>query len=285
MSLKLQNFDQVLMVRGNHEDLYLASHYGLLDELMEYASTQEEAYRLLQLLHYRLFAVLPVAMYLGIEQSGGGVDFIQCFHGGLEIGVDPTVLLKANSPISTMRLTYVDRIKGLQRIGLYDDQDFSAKLEECHVYKGITPHSPASDSLGMLWNDYSLDRSSRCQPNRGMAISEDVSRQFIEHTSPVRVTFRAHQHHSQMLMLQGRQKGIVKLWPSSVDAKNNPGGLGLWTNAVVTFLSAPESNLGWQFDSFGVLSTLDGKKLETWPLMHCWRDRAQRGASMTCENI
>ncbi len=87
LHLKNINPENVILIRGNHEEAQANIKYGLHAELikkfeMELHETQNI---------YRIYNYLPTAMFLGSESDN---KYILCCHGGLEIGYNPKPLLQ-----------------------------------------------------------------------------------------------------------------------------------------------------------------------------------------------
>src|SRR5262249_49818871 len=89
LRLKVENPEQVWLVRGNHEDVSLTSRYGFLVEARAKFGRDLDLKRLL-----RVYDFLPLVLYLGCETNG-----LQCNHGGVEPGFDPRGLLDASESV------------------------------------------------------------------------------------------------------------------------------------------------------------------------------------------
>jgi hypothetical protein len=82
LQLKLKNWDQVTLIRGNHEGLFCTSHYGFTDEIrMKYGSINSNA-RNSSSIYSRFIkfcGTLPLAIFLHNDNK-----IIQACHGGIE---------------------------------------------------------------------------------------------------------------------------------------------------------------------------------------------------------
>jgi hypothetical protein len=85
--LKLANWNNVMLLRGNHEEWDCVCRFGFLDELeKKFGSIYENELK-------QFFGFLPYAIFLKIK---GTDNIIQCCHGGIQEGYSPAKLI--NSP-------------------------------------------------------------------------------------------------------------------------------------------------------------------------------------------
>ena len=88
MRLKIANPSQVLLLRGNHEDIEYNNTWGLVEQFQlkfTDSTNSNDAYKLM----CHLYDFLPVALYVGT-----GTDYILCCHGAIELGFNPKALLQ-----------------------------------------------------------------------------------------------------------------------------------------------------------------------------------------------
>ncbi len=100
LGLKYNNPEKVILVRGNHEDDYMNKYYGFEDDLRNkfYNECKNELeFQGLVKAIYRIYNYMPVALYLGCPNAQGNTNFLQCCHGGMEVGFNPKILLASNS--------------------------------------------------------------------------------------------------------------------------------------------------------------------------------------------
>src|SRR5262249_15855633 len=114
LRLKLANPQRVCLIRGNHEDVTLAVNYGFLAEIQAKYGREFNVTKIM-----RSYDCLPLVLYLGC-----GDNFIQCNHGGMEPGFDPTGLLEAEG---TLRFQFLGRLN--QARFLKENAEWSAKMD------------------------------------------------------------------------------------------------------------------------------------------------------------
>jgi hypothetical protein len=101
MQLKLDNFDNVFLIRGNH-DITSACK----DFVLELQAKYDQNNKLLEQQFDKLFNLFPVALYI---KSSGGNDWIQCCHAGGNLGsFDPKSFLASKE-----ECRFVDRHLGV----------------------------------------------------------------------------------------------------------------------------------------------------------------------------
>jgi hypothetical protein len=254
LTLKLRNPRSVFLVRGNHEDRLLNTVYGFKSELRTKFPeiTDDELNAVFDIYEY-----MPTVLYLG---SGDYHDFIQCCHGGIEIGYNPYRLLADTHPNTYHALPLIERVEAVRELPPHLKQDVIKNIPEHEIcnFKPVLPTNPVT--LGFLWNDF-IERQENYRspvvdyhPGRGWVFGQKLTEYMLTrinaHDIKLRAIFRAHQHHGGMLTLLEENKGIMPLW----DFK------------VVTFLTAPFPNLKFSSVSFGILKT--ARRYEDWALEH-----------------
>lgn len=214
MRLQLANPDQVILVRGNHEDLHLVARYGFLAELAAKFGRSVDPRRVV-----RLYDFLPAVLYVV-----GGSDAIQCNHGGLEPGYQPAHLLDAPEPVAFHQIRQLD-----QRRFLAGNADWLARqpaatrrqLRE-HL-RDFIPTSPTTPSvLGFLWNDFTVLPSEpqfAHDPARAFVYGNEATRLILDRgrgpAHRLRAVFRAHQHSATLSPVMRRllaSRGLYRHW-------------------------------------------------------------------------
>lgn len=272
LRLKLENPEQVILVRGNHEDYRLMANYGFFQEG---TSKYGRSFNPRQVA--RVFDFLPVALYLG-----QGTNFVQCNHGGVEPGFHPGALL--DSPLT----------KRFQLLGSLRQAAFFREHPE--VLKGIdraswseiatnfldcVPTSPTLPTLvGFMWNDFTVTADEpgiSYTDGRSAMFGEGPVKYLLEwssgRTNRLHSIFRAHQHALVMNPMMARllaNRGLYRHWQPDVSASpgeaasSNPGSEGgvvevrkVSPGAVWTLNVAADTpyglRLGFEFDSFAIL--------------------------------
>lgn len=264
MLLKRMNPSQVFLVRGNHEDARLIEFYGFIRELELKTNLGEEHKQLL----YRFYDTLPSAFYLG-SQVGKHTEWLQFSHGSFEMGYSPRTFLdpSISSTIRFQEILSLSRLDYFNQTLKGDKDPLSDSLpREVQDIDDIT-----SGNLGLLWHDFlgEGDEVMQVIQGRGIAYGPEILVRLLALASGDRWTlrgiFRAHQHHNlagYLLRELIEQKGIAHMgtfWPSVTSE-----------NIFLTFLSAPQSNLGFLSDSYGVLYP-EGS-FEEWRLEHYYKN-------------
>ncbi len=271
LRIKIANPDNVFMVRGNHEDIGLAKRYGFYEEFItKFKHVKNLDYYFNKLT--RIYDILPVAIYLGVH-SGENFDFLQCCHGGMELGYSPKALLAKNTAVAYQWLEELWKLS-------YYDKFFSPDLSLSNYFKDkkIKDFS----SIGFMWNDFHVNSKAPTtyDSGRGFCFGKSLTEQTLKFGSTanhkVRGVFRAHQHSASctdmmMSILDKKDSekcnlGLSKLWQS------NSCKTSLWDNIVCTFLVGPDSVYGkpnsgysgFNFDAFGILET--ATEYENWQL-------------------
>lgn len=266
MRLKLDNPDRVFLLRGNHETREISSAYGFLYELQQKGFSNAIINKT-----FRLYNLLPVALYLGSHNA-----FVQCCHGGLEVGFNAGPLL--NAPAQQQFQWINDR--SCTRKAIADSVGISA----CCNHNYLENNNPG-DETGFMWSDFVVDKQQPTffRPERvSFNFSYKTTQQLLQLTNQhgpntLCGILRAHQHTVQldpmMRMLldyynqDPANKGIAKLWTD-----NTIKGNRLWHGIVVTFNVSPNTPYGvpfgmwpgFNFDTIGTL-TINGP-FEQWTL-------------------
>lgn len=219
MKLKITNPGQVFLVRGNHEDFVVNNGNIFNAELdSKYAAIEKGRKEKL----YALYDYLPVALYLGTAGPSLQANYVQCCHGGMELGFNPLQLLDAPENTYFQKINLLAREDEGRKLPL-ELQNALAKIIPSKDLKNIVPSSPTSPThLGFMWNDFSLDTSSLVShmPGRGWVCGRNLTGAILARASSnkshVRFVIRAHQHHGKMLKLLKQDKGFTKLWDGLV---------------------------------------------------------------------
>jgi len=275
MRLKLENPDNVFMVRGNHEDFQMTTAYGFLREgQMKYGRQFNP------LPIWRIYDFLPVVIYMGT-----GSNYVQCNHGGMEPGYDPTSLLGVDGNQRFQLLGDLKQIAFAKEHPEWLKKESEAtKLMAASRLSDFRPKSPTSPApIGFMWNDFSLfarDPGLAFNPSRlaflhGQASTKYLLQQGSVPNARIRAVFRAHQHSSVPNPMMQRlvvSRGVFRHWQHNDRASQSvPAKAGLETmvettasrpipdDSVWTFNVSPDSVYGagndYSFDTVGVLET------------------------------
>ncbi|MDR3550133.1 MAG: metallophosphoesterase family protein [Candidatus Babeliales bacterium] len=290
MLLKIVNPDNVTMVRGNHEDIGMNADpkYAFKDECKAKFSQHDHALEHVEKSAAqsiaasfmpasvsasldnefearfkkiaRLYDFLPAALYLG-SGNAQGKDFMQCCHGGMEVGFDPVALLDTKSDIAFSWITSLNQVDEYKQLHL-------PKCSAVQNLKNFKPYFWAQ--IGFMWNDYLVDALGDFlfDPKRGFIYNKKVTAAILNRASrshhKVKGVLRAHQHSSSntpmmesILDPKTNHQGVSKLWKDNAHSCQHD----LWDGIVCTFLVAPDSKhynpngTRFEFDAFALMTT------------------------------
>jgi len=278
LQLKKHNPDNVVMVRGNHEDLDINAHYGFIREL----SAKFKDPELLKHHVDAFYNQLPVALYVK-----SGANALLCCHGGLEFGFDQTKkLLNAPAHQNHMVIDKVMRATQAQQLAP-DFKDCLHKMPQSQIKDYDPRTAPHCGSLGFMWSDFQFQPNNNKQApilyaagRNNWNFPQEITKHLLQQASTsncaLRGIFRAHQHNEKtmprILNQDNRSEpadaGVAKLWVP--ENQKQPAGT-LWDGIVCTFCVSPCNGYGkafhYNFDSFGILTT--AKDFNNWHLaMH-----------------
>ena len=280
MQLKLANPDRVFMARGNHEDVSLVARYGFLHEGRYKYGAEFDIVKIA-----RAYDFLPVVIYL---QSGTNV--LQCNHGGMEPGYNPTTLLNSKKSV---RFQLLGKLNQKDFLAQHPHWPGGAKTERdlaMRAFQNHQPEDPVSPTvLGFMWNDFTVQANEpqfALDPDRAFIFGQQATRAILQSVSTtnrtVQAVFRAHQHSGILYPMMRRlvaSSGLFRLWQEKdVAALLNSAPEQLATvleksesrpiphGSVWTFNVAPDSVYGegckFTFDTFGIVTT--ASKFDDW---------------------
>ncbi|MGE0206804.1 MAG: metallophosphoesterase [Candidatus Babeliales bacterium] len=276
LRLKIANPDKVFLARGNHEDVAITARYGFQDELKKKFPEKnikekikwtenkdiEIPVNLVNKEIAKIYELMPVVIYVGSP-----TDYLQCNHGGMELGYLPQALLDSKiEPIAYQwlpsELKRGDNFASMPNKDSYKDHDVN--------FKNITLISPMNPhTLGFMWNDFIVqdnlefwNNSRRGAYTFGKNFTKDILGHSSSKNSKVIGVFRAHQHDDNLNDMMnlivygnefGRTPGVGKLWQSKATQNHE-----IWPGIVATFNVSPDSNFGkglnYNFDTYGMLT-------------------------------
>ncbi len=266
--LKIANPEQVVLVRGNHEDCKIASQFGFWREV-QCKLDRSLSGPVLDVIT-KMYELLPAVLYVGNH------DFIQCCHGGLEVGYCPTQLLNA----ANQKYELINRLNRAvffnRHSGAKDHMPIGVNPEELQDIELTCPcmeHRLSSrvTTLGFMWGDFQvgIHSPSSYANGRGICASKALTDVCLPAIDPrIKSIFRAHQHSGELnSMMQGlvSSKGVFKLWHSyETDLKRT-----ITNGSVFTFNVSPDSQYGvncnYGFMTYGKLVAKSGS-VESWDL-------------------
>lgn len=272
MRLKIANPEQVILVRGNHDDTYQNKkcwHLGAFHKQMNTKFQHDANNELMPSQQIdRFYDLLPVVLYIGCNHN-----YIQCCHGGIEPGYLPKNLLDANA-------------KNYQLIGQVCRKNILPILPEPEKteYFNFTEmkHTPISFNwecfdpslvkcptmqFGLLWNDFEYNDNGsgpgiqyQHEHARPLMFGKNMTAAILKaqssSTNFVHAIFRGHQHNATEMFRQLKEhSGILNMWNVATTTNIKKVSLG----TVWTFNAAPDqpaagiyNNYG--FDAFAILT-------------------------------
>lgn len=269
--LKAENPEQVLMLRGNHEEVSLQARYGFFNEGARKYGKEFDPARIA-----RFYDFLPAVLYLGC-----GADFIQCNHGGLEPGFNPRDFL--DSP-GTKQFQLIGELR--QRQFLREHPAFNELMEPparelaSRAFKDFVPETPNSPIvLGFMWNDFTVfgdEPAFTFDPARAFVYGKSATTYLLKEggseSHRLHAVFRGHQHSAAPNPLMRRlvaSKGAFRHWQQDSDVTRSESADNLREKvdgsverpippgSVWTFNVSPDSAYGigndYEFDTFGML--------------------------------
>lgn len=261
--LKVENPENVIMVRGNHEDILLNLNYGFVKEFLKKFPQKDSLLSSID----GFYKLLPCVVYLGCPVKEV-INYFQCCHGGMEPGYLPNKLLESRAEyenISILRvaknITFNPKLK--------DKDKIYTALHDCGVIlqDRPLPKSPVKDPdkkvvVGFLWSDFIPynDKEIVMSSRQGcfsygkpfvdafLGCSDNRDKKYT-----VCGILRGHQHETSLVDENNKKtmmacildekypetKGAAFLWRTP---ENN--GKKLWKNVVCTFNVTPDTFYG-----------------------------------------
>lgn len=280
MRLKITNPDQVILVRGNHEDISICSQYGFISELQgKFADAFSEVRNRIVRKLQKFYELLPVVAYLGCQENEHTYNFLQCCHGGIEIGFNPQSLLASNDKQYQLLGELQQATQCLQlRKFLPKKCNMLSYLTLQHSCKNHIPVEPASFDHpwnGFMWNDFQPFAYSNLlvQEGRGIKYSKEMSDAVLQlassSTHRVCGIMRAHQHNqtnTDPLMREMLESyGVARHWSNNREISFNP-----WQGIVCTLLLSPDSSVALRLGGFKGFNFDTTLFITTAPLFTKW---------------
>ncbi|MBI2353156.1 serine/threonine protein phosphatase [Candidatus Dependentiae bacterium] len=221
LRLSLANSDNIILMRGNHENISISSHFGFKDEVKnKFFDLNGDKYLSIS----KMNDFLPVVFYLGCFDDKGFVSYIQFCHGGIEEEFHPQNFLD-------------DRDVQYQLFDKQSKSDGHQKKSRC----------------GFMWNDFTVladknnPKEKHFEKGRGCSYDESSTiKVLVEQSSTksfIRGIIRGHQHGDDDMM-----KALL----------NSNGVYSLWRPYETSLVRSMDSGLVWTFNVSP--DNLNGKK-------------------------
>jgi hypothetical protein len=254
LCLKLANPDRVFLVRGNHEDCSLNNYFGFYKELAAKFGDQAPS---VYVSIAKFYQMLPAAIYLGCA-SQNHINFVQCCHGGLEIGYNAKELLTNQNSHAYQWITTIERKNQIRALPTALKNAVLYELPEHEIIDFVPQEPTKPTNLGFLWNDFIVENDTdvvQYNNGRGWVFGKSLTNHILKTNSTskalLRGIIRAHQHYGPMLKLLEQHHGLVNLWDGM----------------VYTLLSAPV-DASFSYDACTLLTT--APMHEQWTLQPIW---------------
>ncbi len=246
MLLKLHNPDKVFLIRGNHEDVLMTSRFGFTREFFsKYAREKKSTKNCVFEKIAQFYEYLPSVFYLGCGSSP--ISFLQCCHGGMEMGYNPKELLASEKSFQ-----FIEGCNRMKECSALPDIPITMGYgNSCPIKEAFTDFIPLSPTepfpFGFLWNDFIVDplEMSCAIPSRGIGCNKEFTHALLNAASTEKCrlvgVIRAHQHKASnndpMMKLLFQCNGCAQLW-------KEPGCLKVEPGMVITLLLSPDSIMG-----------------------------------------
>jgi hypothetical protein len=275
MSLYSKNPEQVIPVRGNHEDFTMIESYGFKQELLEkFGDDKDMRFKV-----YKVYDLLPNVLLLGSGNKKHGYWYAECAHGSFELGHDlhellnDTVIKKPSNVYTAIK--EIDREKTLttlmssfkitpplftQALMKFSQSTYEGyPLKKISFEKNDTINTPSQILFGYQWGDYYFNQPKDTffdfKEGRGPEWGKEITKMKFNLDSrggnnKVVGMFRAHQHSSSTIRVLVNHGGLYqhfshKQWDKT---KNKP--FTLEDGFVITFNLSPDSIYGSYMSKF-----------------------------------
>lgn len=159
MRLRMINSQHVFLIRGNHEDVRLNNQYGFRDELWVRVDADAPYFDALK----EWYNSMPLALFIGVK-NGSQTDYIQCCHGGPELGFDAKELLTAPDHVLYQLLGTLNRADNVRNVPLNLKNDLIKHVPEFEI-ENERPQSPTHPfTIGFMWSDLMEDTTNYKSP-------------------------------------------------------------------------------------------------------------------------
>lgn len=281
------NPDNVIITRGNHEDLDMNLIGGFQTELCAKFKlnplTKEKHRKALHTI-YGSYKYLPAAFFAGIQnQEKTKTRFFKFCHGGFDLGSNPLPLLQAAKDISFMRIKELKRETNLDQ--LYQNNPSLDQFKKANDVKIDHPYhvrdiselkSLVKCGLGDVWGDIIFNQKDGMimrQSDRGEdsveygqklieALYKESSSQAVELVA----TIRGHQHNEECMKEIVSHGGAHHAWHQATPCcKSNPFAFASKTiqlkqGDVITIAPAPYGGFEWAGHTYIPYCELDLEK-------------------------
>ncbi len=262
-NLKVKNPNNVILTRGNHEEMAQNQGEGnFVSELcakyklkpFENSNHKDKLKKI-----FASYKFLPSAFFLGVRENGH-TNFLKFCHGGFDAGSNPYLFLR-NDAFTHMLITKLMRYNTLRNIGL-KNPELAKKINLDDLEKQFPNHikniEQFSDSdwegFGEVWGDFNFnpeDQSLLIDGGRGeqsVACNKELVKILCQEASSkdctLVATIRGHQHNEDTMPKIVNHGGVHCL---GCDQLAKETTLVLQQGDVITLAPSPDSIYGQGF--------------------------------------
>jgi hypothetical protein len=276
----LANPDRVVLLRGNHEDVnlnYAPYSGGFVTEIASKFGCGYKHFDERFSLITRTYEFLPVVFYLGCTDTATGVtNYLQCCHGGIEIGYDPASFLDDHSTAYQLlgalhRRRFCNNFKQhFAHAGIQDlDRWWNGHLDIVDDLKLAVPACSRGGLLGHMWTDFAVKNDKQVatagsRGSRSIQYGQTATEKIIQFQSTalsrIFALGRAHQHDDETMPYLIQNQGVYRMWDMQGDFDT---GL-VWTFNVAPDLPCYQAQYG-PFRNYLACLTI-AESLKEWKL-------------------
>jgi len=142
LRLKIKNPDNVILIRGNHEDIFknkISDGFAKEFTRAKFNLSKEESNRCFNRLGV-IYNLLPSALFLGVKNDDEPINYALFTHGGIEPRFNPHDLLSNKRAI-----TY----QWINKLDISWFKDFNCNIYDKPIYNTSNPKH-----IGFIWNDF-----------------------------------------------------------------------------------------------------------------------------------
>ena len=148
MYLKMKNPEQVIVLRGNHEEHTETVCDSQVPNLVQVLAPHDpKEQKMLMLEFNKVYNLLPAVAYIGVEQpESHHIDYIMAAHAGLELSYSPNRLLAQKKPYEFISFDYLDPVSTNNSRAVNTQKLLGVPRVSSIVFENA--------NIGLLWGDF-----------------------------------------------------------------------------------------------------------------------------------